>query len=86
MVTERTKIAKNEESYKRKTTTGIYQALFYVKPPFAILFFYYMLPFASPILMIFGRNGYYWMRGIILGFLDYLRGDKRGYWLTTYKE
>lgn len=83
--TERTKNEKNEEVYKRKTTTGIYQALFYAKPPPLIILFYSLLPLMSPMLMLLGKKGYYWMRGILLGFLDFLCGDRSGIWQTTYK-
>jgi hypothetical protein len=34
----------------------------------------------SPLLLISGRKGYFWMKGILLGFLDYLRGDISGVW------
>lgn len=83
--TERTRSERKEEDYKRKVTTGIYQALFYAKPPPLIFLFYSLLPFVSPMLLILGRTGYYWMRGILLGFLDYIRGDRSGIWQTTYK-
>lgn len=82
--TERTKTAKNEEPYKRKTVTGIYQALSFTKPPPLTRAFYLLLPFLSAILIILGANGYYSFRGILLGFLDYLRGDRSGWWETTY--
>ena len=84
--TERTKTAEKEEIYKRKTITGIYQALFYAKPSLLIRLFYFMLPFMSPLLLVLGRRGYYWMRGILLGFTDYLRGDRSGIWQPTYLE
>lgn len=86
VITKRTTSARNEELYKRKTTTGIYQALFYVKPPLPTFIFYILLPFASPLLLIMGKKGYFWMRGIIFGFLDFIRGDRRGYWSTDYME
>ena len=84
--TERTKTAEKEEIYKRKTVTGIYQALSYCKPPFLIRMFYALLPLSSPLLLAFGKKGYYWMRGILLGFLDYARGDRSGSWKTTYMD
>jgi len=83
--TERTRSGRKEEDYKRKVTTGIYQALFYVKPHPLIFLFYSLLPLVSPMLLILGKTGYYWMRGILLGFLDYIRGDRSGIWQTTYK-
>jgi len=82
--TERTKTEKNEEIYKRKTVAGIYQALSYTDPSPTIRLFYILLPFLSPTLLVLGRKGYYWTRGILLGFLDYLRGDRSGTWETTY--
>ncbi len=85
-VTERTKSVEMEEAYKRKTVCGIYQALAFTKPPFLIRIFYILLPFSSPLLLIFGRKGYFWMRGILLGVNDYLRGDRSGTWQTTYME
>lgn len=84
--TVRTKSVEKEELYKRKTVTGIYQALSYTKPPWLVNLFYVFLPFASILLLILGRTGYYWMRGILLGFLDYLRGDRIGFWESTYMD
>ena len=82
--TERTKTAEQEELYKRKTVGGIYQALVYTKPPKGIRLFYALLPIACPLLLIFGTKGYFWMRGILSGFVDYLRGDRTGFWKPTY--
>jgi len=84
--TERTKTAEKEEIYKRKTVAGIYQALAYTKPPVIIKLFYFLLPFACPSLLIIGKKGYFWMKGILLGLTDYLRGDRTGVWQTTYLE
>lgn len=84
--TERTRTAGKEEIYKRKTVTGLYQALSYANPPPHIRLFYIFLPMICPLLLILGRKGYYWLRGIMLGFLDYVRGDRRGYWEPTYME
>ena len=84
--TVRTKNAKAEELYKRKTVSGIYQALSYTKPPWSVKFFYTFLPLASLFLPILGRTGYYWMKGILLGFLDYSRGDRSGSWKNTYMD
>lgn len=78
--TERTRIDQQEEGYKRRTVSGIYQALAYTKPPLGVELFYMILPFVSPLLLISGRKGYFWMKGILLGFLDYLRGDISGVW------
>jgi hypothetical protein len=82
--TERTKIPEEEEKYKRRTVGGLYQALSFSKPPLIIRIFYGLLPLASPMLLVFGEKGYYWMKGILLGFVDYLRGDVTGSWRRTY--
>jgi len=84
--TERTKTAGKEEIYKRKTVAGIYQALASTQPPYLIKLFYFFLPFACPILLILGKRGYFWMKGILLGLTDYLRGDRSGVWQPTYME
>ncbi len=84
VVTERTKNAKMESKYKRKTTCGIYQAISLAHPPPLIRFFYYLLPFVSPLLMVMGQNGYFWMKGIMLGLNDFLRKDRTGTWSTEY--
>jgi len=85
-LTVRTKRVEMEEAYRRKTVCGIYQALGYTKPPFRIRAFYALLPFSSPLLLVFGRKGYFWTKGILLGVNDYLRGDRSGTWQTTYME
>lgn len=82
--TERTETAEQEEIYKRRTVTGIYQALSYTKPSFFIRLFYALLPLMSPLLLILGKKGYYWTRGIMLGLMDYIRGDRSGFWQPTY--
>jgi hypothetical protein len=84
VLTERTKKAEDETNYKRSTTTGLYQALSYTKPPVVVKLFYTILPLMSPLLLVLGRKGYYWMNGILLGFIDYLRGDRNGYWKAIY--
>lgn len=84
--TERTKTAEKEETYKRKTVGGVYQALAYAKPSYSIRLFYTLLPFLSPLLLFSGRRGYFWMKGILHGLIDYLRGDRSGVWQTTYME
>ena len=84
--TERTKTAEKEEMYKRKTVGGLYQALAYTQPPYIIKFFYILLPFACPLLLVLGKRGYFWMKGILRGLIDYLRGDRTGVWKTTYME
>jgi hypothetical protein len=84
--TEKTKSAEKEQIFKRIQVTGIYQALSYIKAPLGIKLFYVLLPFVSPLLLIVGKKGYYWMKGILLGFLDYMRGDRVGHWEPTYME
>jgi hypothetical protein len=76
---------KNEERYKRKVVCGIYQALSLTDVPPLTKLFYIILPFASPLLLVAGRKGFFWMRGIILGLVDFLKGDQSGYWLPDYK-
>jgi cellulose synthase/poly-beta-1,6-N-acetylglucosamine synthase-like glycosyltransferase len=83
--TERTKTGTEEEAYKRRTVVGIYQALSSTKPPAIVRFIYALLPFAGFLLVILGSNGYHWYRGILLGFLDYKRGDRSGMWKTAYQ-
>ena len=82
--TKRTESAEKEEIYKKINVTGIYQALSQTKAPLLVRLFYILLPFISPVLLVLGKRGYYWMKGILLGFLDYLRGDRAGYWEPTY--
>ncbi len=84
--TERTRTAEEEEAYKRRTVGGIYQALAHTRPPYAIRFFYALLPFFAPLLLLSGRRGYFWMKGILYGLVDHLRGDASGVWLPSYKE
>jgi hypothetical protein len=78
--TERTRRLDQEEAYKRKTVCGIYQALAYTRPPILVRLFYVLLPIFSPLLLVLGKKGYCWMKGILLGLTDYLRGDRRGFW------
>jgi len=80
VITKRTLDPKHEENYKRRTVGGIYQALAMTRPPFSVKLFYVMLPFVSPLLLMLGNRGYYWTKGILSGFVDYLRGDQTGTW------
>jgi len=84
--TERTKTIEKEEIYKRKTVTGIYQALTYTRPPYLIKLFYIFFPVICPLLLVLGKKGYFWIKGIWLGLIDYLRGDHTGVWQTTYMD
>ena len=86
VTTKRTTNARQEEDYKRRTVGGIYQALSMTKPPRLVKLFYWLLPFLSPILLILGGKGYYWTKGILLGFVDFVRGDRSGTWRSTYAQ
>jgi cellulose synthase/poly-beta-1,6-N-acetylglucosamine synthase-like glycosyltransferase len=81
VTTKRTERSSEEEHYKRRTVGGIYQALSMSKPPLIVRLFYTLLPFASPLMFAAGRNGYYWAKGILLGYVDYMRGDRSASWL-----
>ena len=76
--TERTSNLTQEAMYKKRTVTGIYQALLYSKPPILTRVFYLLLPFFSPILLVQGRRGFCWIKGIVTGYANYLAGDRRG--------
>ena len=82
--TSRTETISQEENYKRRTTGGIYQALSMTKPPPIVKLFFALLPFISPLLILTGKKGYYWSKGILLGYIDYIRGDKSGHWAPEY--
>jgi hypothetical protein len=84
VTTKRTSLGQEEEAYKRRTVGGIYQALSLSKPPAIVRLFYLLLPFVSPLLLVSGRNGYHWTKGILLGFVDYLRGDRSASWKPSY--
>lgn len=86
VITTRTKRASKEEDYKRINVCGLYQALSLSSPPIMIRVFYSVLPLFAPLLLIAGGTGRFWLRGIIEGFVDYLRGDKSGFWQPTYLE
>jgi len=86
VTTKRTTSPSEEEEYKRRTVGGIYQALSMSKPPPIVKFFYTLLPFASPLMLVAGRNGYYWTKGILLGYVDYMRGDRSASWQPTYNQ
>jgi hypothetical protein len=86
VTTRRTALGSEEEDYKRRTVGGIYQALSLSKPPVLVRLFYMLLPLISPLLMASGKNGYYWAKGILLGYLDHLRGDRAVSWKPTYAQ
>ncbi len=78
--TERTKTGSKEEIYKRKTVAGIYQAISFTRPPPIVRILYALLPFAAIMFVLMGRNGYHTFKGILLGYLDFARGDRSGIW------
>jgi len=78
VTTTRTETLKEEAAYKRRTVGGIYQALSYAKPPPLIRFFYLLLPFAAPLLLVLGRAGYYWAKGIVEGAVNLIRRERGG--------
>lgn len=80
VTTIRTSRAEQEEGYKRRTVGGIYQALSMSKPPIMVRLFYTFLPFFSPLLLILGKKGFFWAKGILLGYVDYIRGDRTAFW------
>jgi len=82
--TRRTSNKSGEFLYKRINVCGMYQALSLSRPPAIVRAFYFMLPLFSPILVCAGPVGYCWAKGIILGLVDYLRGDRTGFWTTAY--
>jgi hypothetical protein len=84
VTTQRTLRAEDEEAYKRRTVGGIYQALGLAKPPMTVKLFYIILPFVSPLLLLLGKKGFYWSKGILTGYADYLRGDRTTSWQRTY--
>jgi hypothetical protein len=83
---KKTKTAEEEKDYKRRTVCGIYQALALTRPSPLIKLFYVLLPIASPVLLVLGKKGYFWMNGILLGLVDYLRGDRIGVWQPAHIE
>jgi len=76
--TERTKSLKDEEAYKTRTVTGIYQALSQTRGNPLIRVFYFFLPFISPLLLFQGKRGLFWMKGVIHGLTNFLIGDREG--------
>jgi len=76
--TKRTQTLDEEERYKTRTVTGLYQALSLTEPPILVRVFYLILPFLTPLLLLQGRRGLAWANGILHGFTNFLRGDKEG--------
>jgi hypothetical protein len=54
------------------------------KPPKTVRLFYLLLPLLSPLMLLSGKKGYYWAKGILLGYVYYMRGDKTASWNRTY--
>lgn len=86
VLTKRTTAPEKEEDYKRINVAGIYQALSYSSPPPVIRAFYFLLPIFAPLLLIAGQSGRFWLKGIIEGLADFLKGDRSGSWQPTYLE
>jgi cellulose synthase/poly-beta-1,6-N-acetylglucosamine synthase-like glycosyltransferase len=76
--TERTKSYEEEKAYKTRTVTGVYQALSQTKTKPLIRVFYLFLPFISPLLLLQGKRGLSWLRGIVQGVTCFLIGEKDG--------
>jgi hypothetical protein len=80
VIAEKTMTAREEAQYKARTVSGIYRALALANPPARIKLFYIVLPFISPVLLVTGKKGISWFKGIMMGLTEYLRGDVSGYW------
>lgn len=76
--TERTQSYEEEKAYKTRTVTGVYQALAQTKTKPLIRVFYLLLPFISPLLLLQGKRGLSWLKGIVQGVAGFLVGDKEG--------
>lgn len=78
-ITERTSTWKEEMAYKRRTATGLYQALYLARPPVHVFAVYLLVPFILPAFLLLGRNGIAWIEGILLGLVDFfIRHDASG--------
>jgi hypothetical protein len=73
VTTERTTNPKDEETYKHRTTLGIYQALDHSKPPILIRIFYTILPLVAPLLAFGGKDGRAWSKGIEKALSDHIK-------------
>lgn len=76
--TKKTSNLDEELEYKTRTLTGLYQALSLTRATPLIRVFYLLLPFVSPLLLLQGKRGAAWAKGILQGFTNSLRGDKEG--------
>lgn len=73
--TERTRMLGEEIGYKKRTVSGIYQALSYAKSPWIVRLFYVILPFLAPLLALYGEKGFCWIKGIFSGMAAFLSKD-----------
>jgi hypothetical protein len=78
VTTRRTETYAEEAAYKQRTVCGIYQALAITRPGATVSWFYALLPFISPTLLLTGPGGRAWCQGILLGLADFLHGSKSG--------
>lgn len=76
--TKRTQTLEEESQYKTRTVTGLYQALSLTKGSPLVRAFYLSLPLITPLLLLQGKRGGAWTKGIIQGYTNFLRGDKGG--------
>ncbi len=76
--TKRTQTLEEESQYKTRTVTGLYQALSFTKGSPLVRAFYLGLPFIAPLLLLQGKRGGAWVKGIIQGYANFLAGDKIG--------
>jgi len=76
--TKRTQTFEEEMQYKTRTVTGLYQALSLTKGSPLVRVFYLSLPFFAPLLLVQGKRGGAWTKGILQGYTNFLRGDKGG--------
>ena len=72
VTTERTRSAKEEASYKNRTTLGIYEALEYAKSPPLVRVIYSILPLIAPAMALLGEDGRSWFEGINRALIDYV--------------
>jgi cellulose synthase/poly-beta-1,6-N-acetylglucosamine synthase-like glycosyltransferase len=86
VTTTRTDTPWQEANYKRRTTSGLYQALGNSHPPASVRVFYLALPYLSVLFVPFGATGQAWAKGMLNGYIDYLRGDNSGTWSSNTLE
>lgn len=76
--TNKTSNLEEELHYKTRTLTGLYQAVSLSDATPMIRAFYFFLPFAAPLLLLQGKRGVAWTKGIIQGLANFLIGDREG--------